>query len=97
MRTTLTIEDSTVRQLNQIAHETGKSYKQVVDETFHGALAAAKVREPAGTSKLNSSFPGGPAADYNLHRAPGLAGQLEEEENMQKIRRRKCNSSTPIC
>lgn len=89
MRTTLTIDDSTAKKLKQIAHETGKSYKQVVNETLRRGLAAAKVREPAGSYKLTPSSMGGLVADYNLDKALALADQLEDDEIAEKIRRRK--------
>lgn len=89
MRTTLTIDDSTARKLKQIAHETGTSYKQVVNETLRRGLAAAKVREPVGPYKLKTSSLGEPAADYNLDKALALADYLEDEEIAEKMRRRK--------
>ena len=89
MRTTLTIDDSTARKLKQLAHETGKSYKQVVNETLRRGLAAAKVREPAGTYKLKTASMGGLAADYNLDKALALADRLEDEEIAEKMQRRK--------
>lgn len=89
MRTTLTIDDSTARKLKQIAHETGKSYKQVVNETLRRGLAASRVREPAGAYKLKPSSMGGMAADYNLDKALALAEHLEDEELSLKLKRRK--------
>ena len=89
MRTTLTIDDSTAKKLKQIAHDTGKSYKQVVNETLRRGLAAAKVREPMSTYRLKPSSMGGLAADYNLDKALALADHLEDEEIAEKLRRRK--------
>ena len=89
MRTTLTIDDSTAKKLKQIAHETGKSYKQVVNETLRRGLAAAKVKEPAASYKLKPSSMGIPVADYNLDKALALADHLENEEIAEKARRRK--------
>ena len=89
MRTTLTIDDSTAKKLRQIAHETGKSYKQVVNETLRRGLAAANVREPTGTYKLKPSSMGGVSADYNLDKALALADHLEDEEIVEKLKRRK--------
>ena len=89
MRTTLTIDDSTAKKLKQIAHETGKSYKQVVNETLRRGLAAATVREPTGTYRMKPSSLGGVASDYNLDKALALADHLEDEEVSEKLRRRK--------
>ena len=89
MRTTLTIDDSIAKKLKQIAHDTGKSYKQVVNETLRRGLAAAKISEPAPAYKLKPSSMGGLAADYNLDKALALADHLEDEEIAEKLRRRK--------
>ncbi len=89
MRTTLTIDDSTAKKLKQIAHDSGKSYKQVVNETLRRGLAAAKIREPAPTYKLKPSSMGGLAADFDLDKALALADYLEDEEIAEKLGRRK--------
>ena len=89
MRTTHTIDDSTARQLKQLAHETGKSYKQVVNETLRRGLAAGKVKEPAASYTLKPSSLGGVAGDYNLDKALALAERLEDEELTGKLLRRK--------
>ncbi len=87
--TTLTIDDSTAKKLKQIAHETGKSYKQVVNETLRRGLAAATVKEPAAAYKLKPSSLGGLAGDYNLDKALALADHLEDEEITVKLERLK--------
>lgn len=89
MRTTLTIDDSTARKLKQIAHETGKSYKQVVNETLRRGLTAANVKEPTTRYRLKPSSMGDVARNYNLDKALTLADHLEDEEIAEKMKRRK--------
>jgi len=43
MRTTLTIEDSVDKKLKKIASQSGKTYKEVVNETLKKGLAAPKL------------------------------------------------------
>jgi len=87
MRTTLTIEDSTDRKLKQIARKTGKSYKQVVNETLQRGLAAPEY--PKREYRLEPSSLGEPQAGYDLTKSLQLADQLEDEELLRKMKQRK--------
>jgi len=89
MRTTLTIDDVTARKLKRIALETGKTYKQVVNETLRRGLAAADYREAADPYRLKPVSLGEVAAGYNLDKALALSEQLEDEEIVRKLRLRK--------
>ncbi len=89
MRTTLTIDDSTAKKLKQLAHDTGKSYKQVVNETLRRGLAADRVREPAAVYALRSASLGGVVGEANLDKALALADTLEDGELLEKQKRRK--------
>ena len=89
MRTTLTIDDRTARKLKEIAHRTGKSYKQVVNETLQAGLQAAGVRDSARRYRLKPVSMGGVAAGYNLDKALQLADALEDEELARKMTLRK--------
>ncbi len=54
MRTTLTIEDTLVGELKNLAHETGKPFKQVVNETLLVGLQQKTVRKTkSATYRLN--------------------------------------------
>jgi predicted transcriptional regulator len=89
VRTTLTIDDTTAKKLKQIAHETGKSYKQVVNETLRRGLSATEVREKAAPYKLKTVSLGDAAPGYNLDKALAIADSLEDEEIVGKLHLRK--------
>ncbi len=89
MRTTLTIDDQTAKKLKEIAHRTGKSWKQVVNETLQQGLRADGVRESAKPYRLKPVSMGDVAAGYDLDRALRLADALEDEELVRKLALRK--------
>lgn len=89
MRTTLTIDDAIARKLKQLAHETGKSYKQVVNDTLRRGLAAGEVRETAPPYRLKPVSLGQVAAGHDLDKALTLAERLEDEEIARKMNLRK--------
>jgi hypothetical protein len=89
MRTTLTIDDATGRKLKQLAHDTGKTFKQVVNETLRRGLAASEQIEAGKPYRLKPVSLGEVAPDYNLDKALALAEQLEDEELVRKQRQRK--------
>lgn len=89
MRTTLTIDDSTFKKLKEIAHKSGKSYKQVVNDVLRQGLAAAQVRESAGAYRLKPASLGGMVGDFNLDKSLAMADRLEDEEIAVKLGRGK--------
>ena len=88
MRTTLTIDDSLVDALKKRAFETGKSFKQVVNEVIASGLQPPPKPAPKPfvqkTYKLGQPVPG-----VNLDKALQLAGELEDEEIARKMEQRK--------
>jgi hypothetical protein len=89
MRTTLTIDDSTARKLKQIAHQTGKSYKQVVNETLRRGLSVDEIREQAKPYRLKPASLGKVSSEYDLDKALALSERLEDEEIVRKLGLRK--------
>lgn len=89
MRTTLTIDDRTAKKLKQIAHQTGKSYKQVVNETLHAGLQASAVREKAKPYRLKPVSMGELAPGFDLDKALELSDRLEDAEIVRKLGLRK--------
>jgi len=77
MRTTLTIDDQLVAELKQVAHESGKSFKQVVNDALRAGL------QPAGSGglryRLKPASMGKPNPGFNLNKALELADSLEDE------------------
>jgi hypothetical protein len=85
MRTTLTIDDALLRQLRQRAVDSGKPFKQVVNDTLRAGLArpAARPREPyrCPTFSMGALAPG-----VDLTKANQLAAALEDEALLEKLR-----------
>jgi hypothetical protein len=89
MRTTITLEDGTARELKRVAHSSGKSFKQVVNETLRAGLAAAPDGRRARRYRLRPSSLGGMQPGFDLDKALGLAASLEDAEIARKLELRK--------
>lgn len=85
MRTTLTIDDGLLRLLRQKALDSGKPFKQVINDTLRAGLqqAAPPRREPyrCPTFSIGALAPG-----VDLSRANQLAAALEDELLIEKLR-----------
>ena len=89
MRTTLTIDDKIAKALKDAAHRSGKSYKQVVNETLRAGLSSNSIMDNAKPYRLKSVSMGEVAGAYNLTKALELADYLEEEEIARKLEMKK--------
>lgn len=76
MRTTLTIDDQIADSLKQVAHESGKTFKHVVNEVLRAGLQAP-IDTSAHGYQLKSVSLGTPKPDMNLDKALHLADALE--------------------
>lgn len=89
MRTTLTIDDALLRQLRQKALDSGRPFKQVVNDTLRAGLeksaeafsVAARPRYECPTFSM-----GQPRWPVNLDKALALAAELEDQEIVAKFR-----------
>ena len=86
MRTTLTLDDDLDRELRELAHRSGRSFKQTVNETLRAGLAGAEepaTKEPyrVRTAPLGSLAPG-----IDPHKMLQLADELEDMEIIRKLR-----------
>jgi hypothetical protein len=84
MRTTLTIDDALLRQLRQRALDSGRPFKQVVNDTLRAGLnqAASPRREPY---RCPSFSIGALAPAVDLTKANQLAAALEDEALIEKL------------
>jgi len=89
MRTTLTIEDQIAAALKELAYRSGKSFKQVVNDTLHAGLNAENALPKAKPYKLEPVSLGGVKGDFDLNKALQLADSLEDEEITRKLLLRK--------
>ena len=87
MRTTLTLDDDVAAQLRRLARETGRPFKQVVNEALRAGLMPQQ-----GESRMDVVFPTFDLelrAGVDLTRARHLAADLEDEEIVRKLELRK--------
>ena len=86
MRTTLTIDDGLLRQLRQKALDSGKPFKQVVNETLRAGL-----ERPAGAARPRYVCPsfsmGQPRWPVDLDKSLALAAELEDQEIVTTLMR----------
>jgi hypothetical protein len=88
MRTTLTIDDHIARALKELAHRSGKPFKQVVNETLRAGLSATGTRR-SKPYKVEPVALGGVAPGIDLDKALALADAIEDQELKAKMQLRK--------
>lgn len=89
MRTTLTIDDALAKLLKKRAYETGKPFKQVVNEALRLGLERAWAAPVARPYRLDPVAMGPARAGLDLDKALTLAAELENEEIARKVDLRK--------
>jgi hypothetical protein len=89
MRTTLTLEEPLAKALKKVSHQSGKSFKQVVNETLRAGLAAQRAPRTTGAYKITPAALGGPLPGINLDKALQLADFLEDAQLASKLELRK--------
>jgi hypothetical protein len=88
MRTTITLDDDVAAQLRRLARETGRPFKQVVNDALRAGLFPQQPTvSPADLSF--ATYPLGLRLDVNLDRARHLAAELEDDEIARKLELRK--------
>jgi hypothetical protein len=88
VRTTLTIDDQIAMALKELAHRSGKSFKQVVNETLRAGLGAPGGRR-SRPYKVKPAALGGVLPGIDLDKALALADAIEDQELAAKMRLRK--------
>jgi hypothetical protein len=87
MRTTITLDDDLAAHLQRLARETGRPFKQVLND----ALRAGLIPGPSNPHE-DPAFPTfalGLRPGINLDHARHLAAELEDDEIMRKLELRK--------
>lgn len=89
MRTTLTLDSAIAKQLKEIAHRSGKSFKHVVNETLREGLRRQR-RGPARKGyRIRPASLGGVMPGIDLDKALAVADALEDIEIARKMQLRK--------
>ena len=81
MRTTLTLDEQIAKALKDVAHRTGKPFKQVVNEALQAGLAAGHVSAKARRYHVKPAALGGVLGSVDLNTALQLADALEDRED----------------
>lgn len=89
MRTTLTIDDSLAELLKKQAYETGKPFKQVVNEALRAGLERAGAARTPREYRIEPAAMGSVRPGIDLDRALTLASELEDAELEHKMELRK--------
>lgn len=89
MRTTLTLDDGLVAELKRRAHESGRSFKAVVNEAIRTGLEQAGEPPANRPYSLPATRLGSPRPGIELDKALTLVGALEDEELVRKMELRK--------
>ena len=87
MRTTLTIDDKIALALKERAYESGKSFKQVVNETLRAGLENGKPKKRR--YRVRPVSMGQARHGIELDKANRVAADLEDDELVRKLELRK--------
>jgi hypothetical protein len=88
MRTTITLDDDLAAQLRRLARETGRPFKQVVNDALRAGLLPPQPTASAEDLGF-ATYPLGLRPEINLDRARHLAAELEDDETVRKLELRK--------
>ena len=89
MRTTLTIDENIARQLKEIVHRSGKSFKAVVNDALRAGIENNRIANAARPYRLEPVAMGDVVGPFDLDRALELADRLEDDETARKLQLRK--------
>ncbi len=89
MRTTLTIHDKIADALKKKAFQTGKSFKDTVNEVLQAGLIATDLPPRIKPYTLEPAHLGGTPANIDLDKVLQLADTLEANEIITKLQLRK--------
>lgn len=89
MRTTLTLDDQLAKSLQERAHQSRQSFKEVVNQALSLGLNAMEQPPPLARYRLKAVSMGRPRAGITIDKALELASQLEDDAIANKLEMRK--------
>ena len=89
MRTTLTIDDNIAKQLKEIVHRSGRSFKAVVNDALRAGIEQNRIADTARPYRLEPVSMGDVAGPHDLDKALQLGDRLEDEEMARELQPRK--------
>lgn len=88
MRTTVTLDDRVAAELKRISVDTGRPFKDVINETIRASLAL-RQQPPPTPYRLRPSFLDALRVARPLEKALQLADELEDAALLGKLEQRK--------
>ena len=88
MRTTVTLDDRVAAELKRISVDTGRPFKDVINETIRAGLAV-RQQPPPTPYRLRPSSLGSLRVAGPLEKALQLADELEDAALLGKLEQRK--------
>ena len=85
----VTMDDKLAKALKETAHRSGKSFKEVVNETLRAGLTAGGTAPRARPYRLKPVSLGGVRSGYDLDKALQLADRIEDQEITRKLQMKK--------
>lgn len=85
MRTTITIDDKLAQTLKSLAHRSGRSFKDVVNEALRDGLTATQGLPRAQRYRVPVYSMGAVRDGMDLDKALALAAHFEDEELARKL------------
>jgi hypothetical protein len=82
MRTTVTLDDDTLAVIKRRMAEQGTSFKEALNDAIRDGAAQRPAPRAFATRTADLRVP-----TVSLDRAPQLAGELEDEELIRRLRR----------
>ena len=89
MRTTLTLNDQLAKSLQERAHLSRQSFKEVVNQALSLGLSAMEQPPPPANYRLKAVSMGRPRPGINIDKALDLANQQEDDAIANKLEMRK--------
>jgi hypothetical protein len=81
MRTTVTLDPDTEQVIRQLMAERGITFKEAINEAIRNTTTVSRPKEPFRTRTFAMG-----RSSVNLDRALAIAGELEDEELLRKMR-----------
>ena len=89
MRTTLTLDDQLAKSLQERAHQTRQSFKEVVNQALSLGLKAMDQPPRPARYRLKPVSMGSLRSGVDIERALALSNQLEDDAIVSKLELRK--------
>lgn len=89
MRITVTIEDALAKELKGIVRQSGRSFKQVVNDALRAGIRSLRIANAPRLYRLIPQSMGDVDSRFNLDKALLLGDRLEDEELAHKRMLRK--------